>query len=358
MDLIKPLDNDGVASEVGVQEDVDVQNERQLVLRRDFDPNAPVQIINLRKVYPGGFVAVESVTLHIDNGECFGLLGPNGAGKTTTISMLTGLFGMSGGDVKLCGFDLQTQLKEIYRIMGVCPQFDICWPELSVEDHLLFYCRVKGVRREVEKNMVRDILQDVGLQKAAKKLARELSGGMQRRLSLAIALVGNPKIVFLDEPTTGLDPETKRNIWALIDSLKAGRCIILTTHSMEEADALCGRIGIMSHGLMRCLGTGIHLKNKYGNGYKIDVRCQVGFKKRAQAFVMSLCPTAVVESSFGETITFQVAKKDVKLSKVFQALLSRPQEMGIVDYGVRQTSLEEVFLKIARESEDAFEASS
>jgi len=196
----------------------------------------------------------------------------------------------------------------------------------------------------------------VGLKNSAKKLAKELSGGMQRRLSLAIAIVGNPRIVFLDEPTTGLDPETKRNIWALIDALKAGRCIILTTHSMEEADALCGRIGIMSHGIMRCLGSGIHLKNKYGNGYKIDIRCQVGHRKRATAFVSQLIPTAKVESSFGESVTFQVAKADINLSKVFSALLERPADVGIVDYGVRQTSLEEVFLKIARESEAAFAA--
>ena len=122
--------------------------------------------------------------------------------------------------------------------------------------------------------LVDKLINEVGLSEAAisKKKAKELSGGMRRRLSLAMALVGEPEVVFLDEPTTGLDPETKRNIWALLDKVKRGRCIVLTTHSMDEADALCERIGIMSHGLMRCIGTNLHLKNKYGNGYKIEIR--------------------------------------------------------------------------------------
>ena len=178
---------------------------------------------------------------------------------------------------------------------------------------------------------------------------------MRRRLSLAMALVGEPEVVFLDEPTTGLDPETKRNIWALLDKVKRGRCIVLTTHSMDEADALCERIGIMSHGLMRCIGTNLHLKNKYGNGYKIEVRFRKGCIEKVHNFIIKTLPQAEILSTTKDTRVYQVLKQDIVLSEVFDTMQHRGDEVGILDYGVRQTSLEEVFLKIARESEAAFQ---
>lgn len=343
---------------VSVAEDDDVQAERRRMLTNEIPADSSIKIHGLRKVYPGGFVAVEDLSCHMENGECFGLLGPNGAGKTTSISMLTGLFGPTGGTAQLCGFDLKTQLPNIYRVMGICPQFDICWPNLTVQEHLLCYARLKGLDKSQELQKVDEMITDVGLAAAKHKMSKDLSGGMRRRLSLAISLVGNPRVVFLDEPTTGLDPETKRNVWALIDRAKQGRCIVLTTHSMEEADALCGRIGIMSHGLLRCLGTNNHLKNKYGNGYKIDVRFKEGMDDAAHQFMMGILPEAKVEvgSSFAGMRVYQVARQHCKLSQVFQAMQTRPESAGIDDYGVRQTSLEEVFLKIARESEAAFAA--
>merc|ERR1719263_1116784 len=212
--------------------------------------------------------------------------------------------------------------------------------------------------KEKEQAAVNTLLNEVGLADAAKskKKAKELSGGMRRRLSLAMSLIGEPEVVFLDEPTTGLDPETKRNIWALLDKVKQGRCIILTTHSMDEADALCGRIGIMSHGLMRCIGTNLHLKNRYGNGYKIEIRFDPKRVHLAHDFMMNMLPSASLESSSRQSREYQVSRDKVVLSEVFSTLQNRSDSIGILDYGVRQTSLEEVFLKSARESEAAFQA--
>jgi len=263
----------------------------------------------------------------------------------------------SRGNASVSGYDLRKELKSIYDVMGICPQFDICWPDLNVEDHLYFYARLKGMTKEKEQAAVNKLINEVGLADAAKskKKAKELSGGMRRRLSLAMSLIGEPEVVFLDEPTTGLDPETKRNIWALLDKVKQGRCIILTTHSMDEADALCERIGIMSHGLMRCVGTNLHLKNKYGNGYKIEIRFVKEALETANTFVMNIIPKAAVLSTTKDTRVYQVLKTDVVLSEVFRAMQDRNDSIGILDYGVRQTSLEEVFLKIARESEAAFQ---
>jgi ABC-type multidrug transport system ATPase subunit len=339
-----------------VHEDDDVKAEREGVVGGKFDVNnSQLLTYHLRKMY-GTFTAVNDVTFHVSKGECFGLLGPNGAGKTTAISMLTGLFPPTKGNAFVCGFELKKQLREIYNVMGICPQFDICWPDLSVGEHVALYARLKGVAENQVQAAVKNILKEVGLGSSGKVLSKDLSGGMRRRLSLAMALVGEPKVVFLDEPTTGLDPETKRNIWALLDKVKVGRCIVLTTHSMDEADALCGRIGIMSHGLMRCIGTNLHLKNRYGNGYKLEIRFDPERVKLADDFVMSLLPSATVESSSRETREYQVARDQVVLSKVFSAMQARNDSIGILDYGVRQTSLEEVFLKIARESEAAFQA--
>eukprot|EP00826_Nyctotherus_ovalis_P049944 TRINITY_DN6072_c0_g2_i3.p1 TRINITY_DN6072_c0_g2~~TRINITY_DN6072_c0_g2_i3.p1 ORF type:complete len:438 (-),score=123.72 TRINITY_DN6072_c0_g2_i3:948-2261(-) len=217
--------------------------------------------------------AVDGVYFSVKKGEVFGLLGPNGAGKTTLISMLTGLYGPTSGEAWVNGFSINAELSKIQVTIGVCPQFDILWPELTVEEHLLFYARLKGVSPRSERRMVEKAMDDVYLKSFGNFKTRELSGGMKRRLSVAISLVGNPQIVFLDEPSTGLDPENRRQLWDILVRAREGRAVILTTHSMEEADVLCGRIGIILRGQMKCIGNQIHLKNKFGGGYQLFVNC-------------------------------------------------------------------------------------
>jgi len=145
-------------------------------------------------------------------------------------------------------------IDKIYQNIGVCPQHDILWDDLSVEEHLYFYARLKGVSPAEEGAAVASALEMVSLEQFRTRTSKGLSGGEKRRLSIAISLIGHGKVVFLDEPTTGLDPEVRRLIWDIINRAKQGRTIILTTHSMEEAEVLCQRIGIMSKGLLRCLG--------------------------------------------------------------------------------------------------------
>jgi len=174
---------------------------------------------------------------------------------------------------------------------------------------------------------------------------------MKRRVSLAISLVGEPDVVFLDEPTTGLDPETKRLMWTLIDSAKAERSIVLTTHSMEEADALCGRIGIMAHGKMRCLGTSLHLKSKFGEGYKVEVVCRDGVVEAASAFMSGILPTGSKVAAMGNMFTLQIPTGSLELSRLFEQMDARPDDAGIEEWAVRQTSMEEVFLYVASQTE-------
>jgi len=312
-----------------------------------------VETLSLRKVYNGGKVAVRNLTFSVRQDECFGLLGPNGAGKTTTISMLTGLYPPTAGWATVCGHDIRTAMTKVYEQMGVCPQFDILWPLLTVVETLRFYCKVKGVPYGTWHDTAMKATAGVDLLHAKNRRVGKLSGGMKRRVSLAISLIGSPSVIFLDEPTTGLDPETKRAMWTLVDQAKAGRAIVLTTHSMEEADALCGRISIMAYGQMRCLGTSLHLKKKFGEGYKIVVTYQDGKGENTNKFVTMTVPGAKLIGDFNNTATFMIQHNEAKLSAIFEAMKARPDEIGIVDWALRQTSMEEVFLRVAHEAEVA-----
>jgi len=338
-------------------EDVDVAAERELV-ERATDAQAGewmIQTVHLRKTYEGApSAAVHDLSFAVRKGECFGLLGPNGAGKTTTISMLTGLYAPTSGTATICGFDTRTEMSRIYEHMGLCPQHDILWPLLTVVETLLFYCRLKGVPSDQVLRRARAYARSVDLSHVSGRLVAKLSGGMKRRVSLAISLVGEPDVVFLDEPTTGLDPETKRLMWTLIDSAKAERSIVLTTHSMEEADALCGRIGIMAHGKMRCLGTSLHLKSKFGEGYKVEVVCRDGAVEAASAFMGGLLPTGSKVARMGNMFTLQVPTGSLELSRLFEQMDARPDDAGIEEWAVRQTSMEEVFLYVASQTDSDF----
>ena len=215
--------------------------------------------------------SLDNFTICLNDNEIFGLLGPNGAGKTTFFSILTGIYEPTNGNAFIRGHSIKTELERSYEFIGYCPQFDLLWEDLSVENTLYFYSRIKNKEKSKINYMVKKILEDVNLMKFKNYLVRELSGGMKRRLSLGIALIGEPPIVFLDEPTTGLDPKNKREIWDILSHCKENRCMILTTHLMDEAETLCDRIGIILKGKIRCLGSQYKLKAEYGKGFKLCI---------------------------------------------------------------------------------------
>ena len=231
-------------------EDLDSKTERDFVNNITNYSDFPLICKNLQKVYKssGGRStnkAIKNFSLAIRPGEIFGLLGPNGAGKTTLISMLTGLYPPNSGNAWVAGYDIKSEISQVQLQMGVCPQFDLLWPDLTIMEHLNFYARLKGISSKDEKTKVESAINEVFLEKFKDFKARQLSGGMKRRLSVAISLVGQPKIIFLDEPTTGLDPENRRQLWDILVRARGKRAMVLTTHSMEEADVLCSRIGII-----------------------------------------------------------------------------------------------------------------
>ena len=215
--------------------------------------------------------AVNGIVFGMRAGEVFSLLGHNGAGKTTTINMLCGLYDATAGDATVFGRSIRTDMPTIRSSIGFCPQHDVLYPELTVWEHLEFYGRIKGVSEEQLQGEVAFRIAQVGLGGKEHNNGAQLSGGMKRKLSLAIAYLGNSSFIVLDEPTAGLDPVSRRFVWDIIQANKQGKVTLLTTHFMDEADILGDRIGIVANGVMRCCGSSSFLKARYGIGYHLDI---------------------------------------------------------------------------------------
>ena len=176
--------------------------------------------------------ALKELSLTMKNNEVFCLLGHNGAGKTTTINCLTGLYNPTFGEAFVFGHSIKDEITQVQKLMGVCPQHDVLFNELTAGEHLQFWARFKGIARKELNEHVEQTLKDISLEGKGGNLASTFSGGMKRRLSVGMSAMGNPKVIFLDEPTTGLDPLSRRRVWTMIERLKQGRVIVLTTHSM------------------------------------------------------------------------------------------------------------------------------
>lgn len=210
----------------------------------------------------GNLTAVDKLNITVNTGEVFGLLGPNGAGKTTAIKMLTTLLPPSSGTATIAGLDVARYPSDVRRLIGYVPQMLSADGTLTGYENLLIFAKLYDLPRTGRTELVHNALNFMGLEEAGNKLVREYSGGMIRRLEIAQSLLHRPKLLFLDEPTVGLDPLARMAVWSHINKLRAdyGTTILLTTHFMEEADTLCGRVAIMHHGVMAALGTPADLK--------------------------------------------------------------------------------------------------
>ena len=222
-----------------------------------------IQTAALPKRY-GKLTAVDGLDLRVNQGELFSLLGVNGAGKTTTIKMLTCLTRPTDGDALVGGFSITKEPDRIKALIGVSPQETAVAPNLSVKENLELICGIHGFSREKTKSKIEELTAQFALGEVLRRKAGKLSGGWQRRVSIAMALIGEPQILFLDEPTLGLDVIARHELWDAIRSLKGRITIILTTHYMEEAEALSDRIGIMKNGRLLAVGSAVELKKWAG----------------------------------------------------------------------------------------------
>lgn len=212
----------------------------------------------------GTKTAVDHLNLDIYEGEIYGLLGVNGAGKTTTIRMLTGLSAVTEGEAVVMGHSVKTDLQEVKKITNISPQETAVAGHLTVKENLAFIGKIYGLTKEQTQKNIESVFQTLHLDEVQNQKAKTLSGGWQRRLSIAMALITDPKIIFLDEPTLGLDVLSRRELWKIISALNGKVTIILTTHYLDEVEALCDRIAIMAKGKLMALGTAAELKQKTG----------------------------------------------------------------------------------------------
>ncbi|RLN05065.1 hypothetical protein C2845_PM13G11640 [Panicum miliaceum] len=339
----------------------DVFLERKVVkqLLKDMDMRNTIICHNLKKVYPGkngnpDKHAVRGLSLALRKGQCFGMLGPNGAGKTSFINMMIGLLKPTYGTAYIHGMDLRTDMNEIYANIGVCPQHDLLWETLTGREHLMFYGRMKNLTGAALIQAVEDSLKSVNLFHSGfgDKSVNKYSGGMKRRLSVAIALIGNPKVVYMDEPSTGLDSRSRNDLWRIIKRAKKDCTIILTTHSMEEAEELCDRIGIFINGNFHCIGTPNELKARYGGTRVLTITTAPEHEAAAERLLVSHLSPGCATRIYGVSGTqkFALPRREVALGRVFGAVEAARRAFPVLGWGVADATLEDVFVRVAKEA--------
>ncbi|KAJ1278484.1 hypothetical protein BS78_04G083100 [Paspalum vaginatum] len=340
-------------------ERADVIKERETVEQISKESNRSYSVIcsKLKKVYHGkdgnaNKTAVREISLCMSRGQCFGILGPNGAGKTTLINMLTGLSKPTSGTAYIEGMDIRLNMDRIYTSIGVCPQDDLLWENLTGREHLMFYGRLKKLKGAALAEAIEQSLRSMHLIAGgvADKLVGKYSGGMKRRLSVAISLIGDPKVVYMDEPSSGLDPASRKNLWKAVKSAKQDRTIILTTHSMEEAEVLCDRIGIIANGSLQCIGSSKELKDRYGGSCVLTVTTPAGeAEEEVGRLVQSILPAARRVYRVSGTQRFELPKQGTKISEVFQAMEHAKSRLHVLAWGLADVTLEDVFVRVAKE---------
>jgi len=288
----------------------------------------------------------------VKKGMCFGLLGVNGAGKTTTLGMLTGDQAPTEGNAWVNGHSIINEMQAVRRGVGFCPQFDALLDNMTGREHLHLFARTKGIPEEHVLMVAEQLLQLVNLSMFADKPSGAYSGGNKRKLSLAIALIGNPELVFLDEPSTGMDPVSRRFMWNVIEDTAKERSVVLTTHSLDECEALCNQVVVMVGGKLKCLGNIQHLKNRFGKTYTVEIK--VGDEEvipQLEAFVTNEL-YGYVEEQHQTWFNCKIPQDAVTLARVFRTIENHKEDLRIKDYSVSQTSLEQIFLHFARDQKE------
>ncbi|ELK12129.1 ATP-binding cassette sub-family A member 3 [Pteropus alecto] len=294
-------------------------------------------------------IALKDLSLNLYEGQITVLLGHNGAGKSTTLSILSGLYPATSGEAYINGYDISKQMVQIRKSLGLCPQQDLLFNYLTVSEHLYFYGVVKGIPRKMCFLEIDRMLSTFNLLEKQNAFSESLSGGMKRKLSISIALLGDSKVVILDEPTSGMDPASRRAAWDVLHQYKQDRTILLTTHHMDEADILGDRIAIMVNGSLRCCGSSLFLKKIYGVGYHIimvkEPHCNV---EEISKLIYYHIPSATLEKNIKNELSFILPREYThSFEALFTDLEKRQAELGIASFGASVTTMEEVFFRVS-----------
>ncbi|XP_037829220.1 retinal-specific phospholipid-transporting ATPase ABCA4a isoform X3 [Kryptolebias marmoratus] len=337
-----------------LDEDKDVAEERERI-HQSGRTNDILHVKGLSKIYRGTVTpAVDRICVGVSPGECFGLVGVNGAGKTTTFKMLTGDIDVTSGEAMVSGYSILTNILDVHQNMGYCPQFDAIDELLTGREHLHLYARLRGVPEAEISRVAEWAIQELGLSEYAGRSAGTYSGGNRRKLSTAISMIGCPALVLLDEPTTGMDPLSRRFLWnSIMSVIQDNRAVVLTSHSMEECEALCTRLAIMVNGSFKCLGTIQHLKYKFGDGYVVTMKIRAAKPgsppdlNPAEAFMESTFPGCIQREKHHNTLQYKISSSS--LARIFQMVLANKDKLNIEDYSVSQTTLDQVFVNFAKQ---------
>lgn len=300
-----------------------------------------VEVENLTKCF-GEFVAVNELSFNVNHGEVFGLLGPNGAGKSTLIRMLTTLVPPSSGSARILGNDIVKAANNVRHLIGVIPQAMTSDLDLSAEENMSIFAKLYGLPRERRRRTVQELLKAVDLEQWADKPVKMFSGGMRRRLEIARGLVHEPKVFFLDEPTTGLDPVSRVAVWEMLDRLKRERdlTILVTTHYMDEADKLCDRIAIVDHGKLVALDSPLKLKASIPGKNVLEV----SFSQVPTNWLEAIKALPEVAEVKVEENVFRIASHNGPRTTVALMEAARQADISITSLSVQSTSLDDVFV--------------
>ena len=301
-----------------------------------------VEINGLTKTF-GQQTAVDQVSFNIKRGEVFGLLGPNGAGKTTTLRMMTTLLQPTSGDIKIFGHDVKTESQTVRSLFGLTGQYASVDEDISARENLMIFSRLNGLSRQEAKARTAELLEEFSLVNSADKAISNFSGGMRRRLDLAVSLITRPALIFLDEPTTGLDPRTRTQMWATIRQLvAAGSTIVLTTQYLEEADELADRIAVIDHGKLVSIGTPAELKAQVGGA---ELRVEVADDAQAEQARGVMAETLTATPQVTRNVV-EVAIDDINtVAGVLQAITAAGVTM--TNMSVEQPSIDDVFFALS-----------
>ena len=335
------------------------ENNENIQFERHFQDLSPLNhqrkeqgdclsIVNVTKDFDA-LRAVNNFNCDLFGNEIFCLLGHNGAGKTTLVNMISGIYDPTQGDIFYKGRSLVTNKDYLFENIGVCQQEDIFFDYLTVSEHLNYMCEIKGGNANIIE--INDLIIKIGLAEKSSSLCSTLSGGQKRKLCTALALIGKSNIVLLDEPTSGMDPISKKSLWEFLKNYQKNKIILITTHSLDEAEYLGDRIGIMSDGHFICCGTSSYLKSKYPCGFNINLlidskKFDENKKKTILEKIKTYDPQAEIKVASKCLFSINLQSNNEHVAEIFKYIEESKREFGIEDYTVASTSLEDVFLKI------------
>ncbi|XP_054702538.1 ABC-type organic anion transporter ABCA8-like isoform X5 [Grus americana] len=322
----------------------------------EFMGKEAIRLNNVKKAYKKKdkkTEALRGLSLNIYEGQITALLGHSGAGKTTLLNVLSGLTLPSEGSASIYNYKLSEigDREEIREMIGICPQFNLQFEVLTVKENLKTFAEIKGIKSKEVEQEVQNILELLDISNVQDTQAEKLSGGQKRKLSIGIAMLGNPQVLFLDEPTAGLDPVSRHQVWSLLKEHRAGRVILFSTQFMDEADILADRKAFISHGRLKCVGSSLFLKKKWGIGYHLRIHVSESCDlENITRLVKRYIPNVIFSGHSQYELRYKLPLENVnKFPDLFSGLDSCSNQ-GIINYGVSMTTLEDVFLRLEEEA--------